>query len=219
METSHDVSLSTVCFASDSQRPDRFYSIAGGVPMTARRRKVLAADRSVAGPRLGTTVWLSGASDVGTKGLRLGNAALHRGWAELLGRFPWELSVTLTLDPKRGFPTGRDDMDREAFWWCGYVGRVYRRPVGWAYALEQGRAGSWHAHALLVGVGDTRLRAPIATWEQRCGFIAVKQVANVERIALYTSKSVAWDGEITLSDTLGHYTTAVSPATVVALYP
>lgn len=150
--------------------------------------------------------------------MRLRQQRLHQAWANLLGRILWEVFVTLTFDEKRCFPIDREMADREAFWWCGYVGRVFRRPVGWVYAVERGGAGGWHVHALIVGVDNQRWTAPVATWRERCGFIDVKPVTECHRIALYTSKSVTLDGEIVLSDTLGRYQGALAATTVVELH-
>jgi hypothetical protein len=183
------------------------------------RRTVGAANRCDCGPALAATTWLTGRSDdEWASRCRLRSEALHRGWADLLGRIRWDVFATLTFDTKRSFSISREVADREVFWWCGYVGKVFRRPVGWAYAVERGDAGAWHAHALIVGCGDRQWRAPIATWEERCGFIRLTAVTEVNRIALYTSKSVARDGEVVLSDTLGRYRSALASATIVELH-
>ena len=75
-----------------------------------------------------------------------------RGWARFLGRFKWEFFITLTFDPRRVFPVGRELADREAFEFCKDVARAARRPIGWAYVVEPGKGGCWHAHVILIGL-------------------------------------------------------------------
>lgn len=169
-------------------------------------------------PQLAQRQWVTPLTDGRWRGrLRLSGAELQRRWAEFLGQLAWEFFVTLTFDPKRVFPAGREVVSREAFWWCGLVGHLSRRPIGWAYAAERGSGGAWHAHVLVIGVGDASWSGPTAGWRQRNGFISIQPVADGRRASVYTCKSVA-DDEVVLSDTLGRYRTATRDDVSVPLY-
>jgi hypothetical protein len=140
-------------------------------------------------------------------------------WAEFLGRIPWEWFVTLTFDPNRLPSVSCDYASREAFWWCGLVGHVYRKPIGWVYAVERQRNGRHHAHALLVGLPpETRWSVTRNVWSERNGTaIKIQPLATMGRVALYTSKAVARDGEIALADTLQRYRRNLAADVVVGL--
>jgi len=129
----------------------------------------------------------------------------------------WQLFVTLTFDSAKVFPVSAALADKEAFWWCGQLGRLQRRAVGWAYATERGRSGVWHAHALVVGVNGGIGRAAPAMWAERNGHLHVRAVDNATRAALYMSKEAALSGAIVLSDTIDRYRSSrLGP---VDLYP
>ena len=130
---------------------------------------------------------------------RLRGGELVRAWGEYLGRIPWQLSATLTFDPKRVFPVSRELASREAFWWLGLVAHLCRRAVAWAYVVERGKSGLWHAHAVLVDAGRPNRKTLEGVWRMRNGHAVVKPVHSVTGIALYTTKQ-ATDGEVVLSD-------------------
>jgi hypothetical protein len=130
---------------------------------------------------------------------------LSQVWATWLACIAWQYLVTLTFDPKKVFPVDATLASREAFSWCGQVGRLVRRPVGWLYAVEQGRGGALHAHVLMVGVPAGLGAAPPAIWTQRNGRFHVRPVDDTRRGPLYTTKEAALSGEIVLSDTLRRY--------------
>ena len=150
--------------------------------------------------------------------LKVPRDELHTAWA-YLGCLPWQWFVTLTIDPKR---TGasRDTADREAFWWCGLLGKAARRPVGWLYALERSRSGAWHAHALVIGVGTDSLDPPSGMWRARNGIIDPKRVTNGdgEQVVLYTTKQAYRTGDLVLSDTLVRYRGQTVERARVSLY-
>ena len=126
--------------------------------------------------------------------------------------------VTLTFDPHRIFPVGRQTAMREAVGWCHRLAWVVRRPVAWLVAVERGRAGLWHAHVLLVGAPDHLGPAAEAMWRQRNGFIHVTRVDTARGAVLYATKKAARVGDVELSDTLIRYRTRVSDRLCVALY-
>ncbi len=132
---------------------------------------------------------------------RLRGRELVSAWSGYLGRIPWQLSATLTFDPKKVFPATRELACREAFWWVGLVARLCRRPVAWAYVVERGRSGLWHAHAVLVDAGSPNHKTLESVWRMRNGHAVIKPVRDVTGIALYTTKQ-ATDGEVVLSDTV-----------------
>lgn len=136
---------------------------------------------------------------------RIKAAEIASAWASWLGVFPWELFVTLTFDPAKVFPVSAALAGKEAHWWCGQLGRIHRKPIGWVYSVERGRSGSWHSHALLVGLGEDVGTAARAMWTERNGRIHVRAVDNGTRAVLYTSKEAALAGEIVLSDTIDRY--------------
>lgn len=144
---------------------------------------------------------------------------LHVAWTNLLGRLSWEWFVTLTFDPKKVFPVGRQLASRETFWWCGQTGRLLRKPVGWVYAVERGGSGLWHAHVLLIGASVERLTAPTAMWIARNGFVRSVPVSDARGAALYTTKSAAGSSEIVWSDTLARYRDRLAETATVLLYP
>jgi hypothetical protein len=149
---------------------------------------------------------------------RLKNRQLSDLWGKFLSRIPWEYFATLTFDPSRVFPVDRELADIEAFWWCGFVGHVLRRPLGWAYAAERGTNGQWHAHALIVGAGVSQLDVASDAWRARNGIVDIQSVHDSSGIAFYASKSVAVDGEVVLSDTLSRYVSSLKAGVVVPLY-
>lgn len=148
------------------------------------------------------------------KARRLGEA-----WSQYVGRVPWEWFVTLTFDPSVVFAVNARLADREAFWWCGTVARLQRRPVAWLYAPERGRSGRWHVHVLLVGTSGN-LEAAVAMWRERNGQIDMKAVARSPgSLVLYTTKDAALSGEVVWSDTLARYRDQLTLEPIVALYP
>jgi hypothetical protein len=126
-------------------------------------------------------------------------------WGNWLGVVPWELFATLTFDPAKVYPVGAVLAGKEAYWWCGQLGRLHRSPVAWAFAVERGRSGLWHAHAVIVGVGFELGPAAPAMWRQRNGRIQISPVDNTRRVSLYMSKDAAVAGEIVVSDTVARY--------------
>lgn len=150
---------------------------------------------------------------------RLRGPELSRAWATWLGVVEWQLFATLTFDPKRRFPVGMELASREAFWWCTQTGVLLRRPVGWLYAVERGRGGIWHAHALLAGVAAGLGPVLPAMWEQRNGIFHQRPVDGTSRAVLYTTKDAALNGEIVLSDTIRRYMASASALPRVALHP
>jgi hypothetical protein len=140
-------------------------------------------------------------------------------WARFLGRFKWEFLVTLTFDSHRVFPVDRSLADREAFELCKQVARATRQPVAWAYVVERGRGGLWHAHVLFVGLRQALWNGPLETWRNRNGAVDVRSVYANDGVALYTSKSMARDGEVVLADTLGKYRGDLTERPMVTLYP
>lgn len=127
--------------------------------------------------------------------------------------------MTLTFDHKRIFPVRRAVASREAFRWCGELGRMLRREIAWVYAPERGRNGQWHAHVLVAGANTAELRTPAAVWRTRNGFVGVKEVHNRTGVALYTSKQAAATAEIVWSENLGLYRGALASRQTVALHP
>src|SRR5207247_1452567 len=140
-------------------------------------------------------------------------------WAQFLGRVQWERFASLTFDPKRSFPITRELASRETFMWCNYLAYAFRQPVGWAYVVELGRAGSWHAHALIIGTRRRSWSAPQGTWKLRNGDVDLRRVHDVEGVSLYSSKTAADGGEVVLSDTIGRYVATVGFCQEVNLYP
>lgn len=151
---------------------------------------------------------------------RLRRQALQRAWADFLGRFEWQWFVTLTFDPRRAFPAGHRKADREAFWWCGQVEHLLRRPVAWVYAPERGPTGQWHVHALFLGIGaPEEWRAPRALWTARNGYLDVRPVTDSDGALMYATKSAALSGEVVVCDTLGAFRHMLADRLAVRLLP
>lgn len=144
---------------------------------------------------------------------------LSQAWATWLAYVGWQYFVTLTFDPKLVFPVNGALASQEAFWWCGQVGRLLRRPVGWLYAVESRRGGAHHAHVLIVGVVGELGPAPTAMWQQRNGIVDVRRVYDARRAVLYTTKEAALSGEVTFSDTLGLYRSSTPAGARADLFP
>jgi hypothetical protein len=140
-------------------------------------------------------------------------------WGTLLARILWDISVCLTFDPKRQWRVSRELAGREGSRWCDLVAYLARRPVGWVLAVERSLRGPWHAHALLVGAGKFPWKVAADVWRVRNGIATIKPVSEVTGIALYTSKSVARDGEVYLSDTLTRYMPPAPSSIVVPFVP
>ena len=151
--------------------------------------------------------------------------AIQHAWVGFLGFLPWQLFVTLTIDPKRlssGISCHR--ISREAFGWCNDACRTYRRPMGWVYAPERTRSGRWHAHALLIGVPVIRgevstLPEAAGIWKARNGRIDIRRVYEAAGAMLYATKQAAATGEIVVSDTLGTYRRSLAATRAVDLCP
>ena len=143
--------------------------------------------------------------------------ALHAAWGTYLGRLGWEWFVTLTFDEKHRSINKRL-ADREAFWWVTQLGRLFRKPVGWLYAVEQGSSGRVHVHVLVVGVGvGVSWSTPRAMWRTSNGIAHIQPVDNGRRVVLYTTKQAYKGGDIVLSDTLARYLTQVRTHDMVDL--
>jgi hypothetical protein len=210
--------------AGDDRGGRPVYLMARSVSMTEtasrRRGKRNAASHLAAGPGPVGTSWPQEHRASVPGGLvRLPKTDLCRAWGDVVGQFEWDAFATLTFDPKRWPRRNRELADRETLWWLGHVGHLYRSPLGWAYAAERGHSGAWHSHALIAGLGNRKWTAPRAAWEERCGFIDVKSVWAGDGISEYITKSVKWDGEVVLSDTLGLYKGALAATAVVELHP
>lgn len=135
------------------------------------------------------TIRLRDVNDDGDERARLRGKELVRVWGEWLGRLPWEFFVTLTFDPKRRFPVDRELATKEAFLWLGVVGYATRRPIAWAYAVERGKSGLWHAHALVIGAGNQNWKTLEGVWRMRNGIAVVKPVHSARGISIYTTKA------------------------------
>ena len=125
--------------------------------------------------------------------------------------------MTLTFDPKKGFPVSQGRAEREAWRWCTSLEWVFRRPVGWLYVTERGRSGLWHAHVLVIGVGEARWDLPQAWWERRNGRADIQPVFDGSGAVLYVTKNAGERGDVTLSDTLRRYKDRAGQAIVVKL--
>ena len=166
-----------------------------------------------------TTRWPDGPSTRDwSDRVRVRGALLQAAWVDFLGRLPWELFVTLTFDPSRVYPVGRVRASREAFRWCGHVAWTLRHELAWLIAVERGRSGQWHAHALLAGV-EHDISAVAAIWRMRNGQVDVRAVHDTQRIVLYSTKQAALSGEIVLSDSVGLYRDRLGIAPRVLLHP
>ena len=147
-----------------------------------------------------------------------GHDELAWAWGRWIGRVPWEVMVTGTFDPKRVSHPSCRVADKEALWWCGLLGKVWRRPVAWVYAVERGLGGRWHMHGLIVGSTGLSWETPIGCWTERNGRLTVSPVRD-EGAALYTTKSASRTGMIVLSDTMGRYRDRLRPDVVVSRLP
>lgn len=136
---------------------------------------------------------------------RMNARRVRLGWGRYLAGFEWQMMATLTFDPRRAKRQSEARASREAFWWCGQVGRLNRRPVGWAYAVEGGGGGWLHAHALLIGCQDSIWGAAEGMWLARCGRVDLRRVDDPARAAGYLCKGIGPNGEVVFSDTLHHY--------------
>lgn len=153
-------------------------------------------------------------------GCRLRDRAdLQRAWGEWLGRVPWNVMVTGTFDEKRVRRPSQRLADKEAFWWCGLLGKLSRRSVTWIYVTERGAGGSWHMHALVVGTDGMSWDVPVGCWGTRNGHMDVRDVYDGVGAALYCCKSEGRTSEVVLSDTMTRYREQLHPNVVVALYP
>lgn len=165
---------------------------------------------------MGATRW---PAEIVATECRMPAHTLADAWGEFLGRVPWESFATLTFSPRLVSDVSQDLARDESIWWCHQTARILRRPVGWLVAPERGRGGRWHSHVLLVGTGGDLGDAPGAMWNQRCGRIDFQTVYNAPGAVLYTTKSAASIGEVTLSDTLKRYRPCLLEKPALALWP
>ncbi len=148
---------------------------------------------------------------------RLRGARLQAAWGAWLSRVRWEDFVTLTFHDTRQQGLSGARADVEALKWCGVLGWVSRRPIGYAYAAELSPGGRWHVHALVVGLPERCWPVAKGTWQQRNGYVDRQRVADGRGVALYTTKQAAERGTVVFSDTLERYMTKGSEARPVAL--
>ena len=151
---------------------------------------------------------------------RVDRDELRAAWA-FLGCVPWKLFLTLTFDPKRVFPVGRERAEREAQQWCNLLGYMSRCPLRWLYAAERSARGHWHVHVLLTDLDEKRIAPALGVWRSRNGNVDVRPVYNGGGAVLYTMKEAALNGEVVISDTItpARYGRILSPAILVALRP
>lgn len=135
---------------------------------------------------------------------RLNARRVRDGWGSFLERVEWNMSATLTVDPRKA-DVSENMVSREVFAWCGDVGRLSRRPVGWAYVVEAGGGGRLHAHALLIGADDGCWRVAEGMWAARNGMHKLTPVFDVRGAVDYMCKAIGVNGEIVLADTIGRY--------------
>ena len=140
------------------------------------------------------------------------------GWAELIGRYPWEWFVTLTftddIHPEAALKALRvwlSKLNRELF---GH--RWYKRvPYGvyWVVAIEYQKRGVIHLHLLINGVGDTRRLTWMDNWldmGNKNGWARIEAVETNKAVSRYLSKYVTKDGEIFLSNNLPDVTSGLA---------
>lgn len=140
--------------------------------------------------------------------VRITPQRLRREWADFMGNVPWELMVTLTLDPNRHPRDGQALITAEGTWWFSQVARVSRRPIGWLLAPERHDSGRWHAHGLAVGLGKPELLPGLADiWRSRNGRIDIRypEVTDGRKLMRYLAKAEGRIGGIVLSDTMVRY--------------
>ena len=140
------------------------------------------------------------------------------GWAELIGRYPWEWFVTLTftddIHPEAAMKSMRvwlSKLNREVF---GH--RWHKKPpygVYWVAAIEYQKRGVIHLHLLINGVGETRRLTYMDIWAEmgnKNGWARVEPVETNNAVSMYLSKYVTKDGEIYLSNNLPDVTTGLA---------
>lgn len=136
---------------------------------------------------------------------RINAPRVRAGWATWLAELDWHTFSTLTFDPRKSPDTSDQTANLETFWWCCQVGKLQRRPVGWAYTIEGGGGGYVHAHALIAGCSEEVWPALDAIWRVRNGLIQLRRVDSPRRAVDYICKAVGLNGEIAFSDTLRRY--------------
>ena len=151
---------------------------------------------------------------------RLTDNTIAIAWGEWLGLLPWEFFLTLTFDPDRLLSRGWEYSSREVFRFLQVAAYLCRRPLAWAYALERGSNGFYHAHAVLIGAGEPNLKTLAAVWNIRNGFARIERVSTPGKCSLYTTKHQG-RGEVVLADTLtpANYPALTMGSAVVTLFP
>jgi len=149
--------------------------------------------------------------------IRLPIDELNSAWAQFFGRIPWAAMVTLTFDLKRVFPVRQARANRDAWWWCCSLGKMFRRPVAWLYVTERGRSGAWHVHALVAGLSVAEVDRAADMWRVGRGLADVREVWEGEGAVLYVSKEVPCGAEVVFSETMDIYRDRLRPQTTVQL--
>lgn len=132
------------------------------------------------------------------------------GYAELIGRYPWELFVTLTyLDF-----IGEEASSRELRKWLNSVNRLlygrrwmHHEPCGvyWVCADELQKRGVLHHHLLMNRVQDARRLTLMDMWEeqsQKTGFARIWPVENPQAVSRYLCKYIGKGTEVYFSNNL-----------------
>jgi hypothetical protein len=173
--------------------------------------------------RTSLTSWWPDARAGGTWGTRIRprRNELAAAWASFLGRVPWTFMATLTFDPKRVRSANQGRANRDAFWWCCLLGKMYCRPISWVYVTERHRSGRWHAHVLITGLTRAEANDAAEVWRAARGIAHVQGVYDGKGAVFYVAKDeakqVPYRSEIVISGDIIAFKDQLRPEITVQL--
>lgn len=140
------------------------------------------------------------------------SSELERGWVELLSRWRWDWFCTFTFapGPRRNLARGvAPEAALKAFryWWSRlevHMHGKHRRRLWWVVAQERHLSGAVHLHALVGGPGLEHVRRLdwLDEWVELQGWARIERPDVEHAVAVYCSRYVAKDGQLTLGGAL-----------------
>lgn len=142
------------------------------------------------------------------------------GWAEFLGRVPWQLFGTHTFRVHHAGRTGgvHPEKAAKAFrWWVQRInaelygrhwGRRWHRGLQWAVGQEFHKDGRLHLHSVIAApTGDLYRLVRFSEWHElwrtEFGNNRLERPRSREDVSRYLAKYVSKDGEVDVSENFG----------------
>ena len=110
---------------------------------------------------------------------------------------PWELFVTLTIDPKRHNRHDLNKYMRNLSRWITEYNRDYGQNIKYLLIPEMHKDGAWHLHGFLMGLNHNLLvknKNGYLDWleyQKEFGWISIDKIKNHEAVSKYVTKYIS----------------------------